>query len=137
MKEQENKELNLFVQKAVEDLGLDKVSKDFNKNLFQKIEFSKKAILSPKPLISRSIWYVLALFVVTLFILGNSIVEINEVFWLSTLKYNTIGNFDWLNFDINELKLNSSIYATMGLTIFIVFQVLILKNYFAKRRVLI
>lgn len=137
MKEQENKELDLFVKKAVQDLELEKAPMDFNKKLFKKIELSKKTVLKTKPLISNEVWWVLTLLLVGLSILGNSFVEINEVYWLSTLKYNTIGNFEWLNFDINELKLNATIYATVGLTIFIVFQILILKKYFTKRRVLI
>ena len=137
MKEQENKELEIFVKTAMKDLELDKVPSNFNDALFHKIGQSEKTTISPQPAISKTVGWVLAILFPALICLGSFMLDVNQDFWLLPLKYNTIGTMEWLDFRVDNLKWNTTTYAMLGLIVFTFFQVLILRQYFSKRRVII
>lgn len=138
MKEQENKELEFFVKTAMKDLELDKVSSNFNDRLIDTLRQSEKIKIRPQPLISKTTWWVLAILFSVLMYLGSFILDVNQDFWLLSLKYNTIGTMDWLDFSMDGFKLTTTTYyALLGLIVFTFFQVLILRQYFSKRRVIL
>ncbi|MDC6406675.1 MULTISPECIES: hypothetical protein [Maribacter] len=136
MKEQEDKVLDLFLKNAIKELRPEEVSENFNERLFQRIAQLNTKELKYKPLISKTVWFSLALVLIGL--LGFAfIMEPNTNFWLFSLKYNTIGNLDFFDVRLREIKWNSSSYAVLGFVIFILFQILFLKHYFSKHRVII
>ncbi|KAA2216422.1 hypothetical protein [Maribacter flavus] len=136
MKEQEDKELDLFLKNAIKELRPEEVSENFNERLFQRIAQLNTKELKYKPLISKTVWFSLALVLIGLLGFGF-IMEPNTNFWLFSLKYNTIGNLDFFDVRFEEIKWNSSSYAVLGFVIFILFQILFLKHYFSKHRVII
>ncbi|PIB29462.1 hypothetical protein [Maribacter sp. 4G9] len=136
MKEQEDKELDLFLKNAIKELRPEEVSANFNERLFQRIVQLDTKELKYKPLISKTVWFSLALALIGLLGIGF-IMEPNTNFWLFSLKYNTIGNLDFFDVRLEEIKWNSSSYAVLGFVIFILFQILFLKHYFSKHRVII
>lgn len=136
MKEQEDKVLDLFLKNAIKELRPEEVSENFNERLFQRIAQLNTKELKYKPLISKTVWFSLALVLIGLLGFGF-IMEPNTNFWLFSLKYNTIGNLDFFDVRLREIKWNSSSYAVLGFVIFILFQILFLKHYFSKHRVII
>ncbi|TLF43125.1 hypothetical protein [Maribacter aurantiacus] len=136
MKEQEDKVLDLFLKNAIKELRHEEVSENFNERLFQRIAQLNTKELKYKPLISKTVWFSLALVLIGLLGFGF-IMEPNTNFWLFSLKYNTIGNLDFFDVRLREIKWNSSSYAVLGFVIFILFQILFLKHYFSKHRVII
>lgn len=136
MKKQEDKELDLFLKNAIKGLRPEEVSANFNERLFQRISQLNIKELKYKPLISKAVWFSLALALIGLLGFGF-IVEPTTNFWIFSLKYNTIGNLDFFDLRLEEIKWNSSSYAVLGFVIFILFQILFLKHYFSKHRVII
>lgn len=136
MGEQEDKKLDAFLKTAIKDLTHEHVSSDFNKKLFQRISQIDSQKLVHTPLIPKKVWFLLALLLIG-FLAFGFIVEPSNDFWLFSIKYNTIGNLDFLNLGIKDLKWNSTSYAMAGFVIFILFQILFLKQYFSKHKVII
>lgn len=136
MREQEDKELDAFLKTAIKELTPEEVSKDFNKNLFQKIAQIEGKKLTLTPLIPKTVWFLMGLFLIGLLSIGF-IVKPHTDFWLFSMKYNTIGNLDFFNLRIENIQWNSTSYAMVGFVFFILFQILLLKQYFSKHKVII
>lgn len=136
MKEQENKELDILLKTAIKDLKPEEVSIDFNRNLFQKIAQIERKKVVQTPLIPKIVWLALALFLIGVLGIGFT-VETNTEFWLLPMKFNTIGNLDFFNLEMEHIKWDTTSYAMLGFVIFIMFQILFLKQYFSKHKVII
>jgi hypothetical protein len=140
MKKHKEKELNAFLEKTTKVLELEQAPKDFMQSVMQQVEIHKVNTHSIRytPLVSTNIWIGITVVVVALFwFLGF---ENNHVSgdWFSVLRLNTIGNVDFLDvFPTGFSVSDSTIYALVGLLVFLGIQVIYLKQFFANREVLL
>ena len=134
------KELDAFIKKTVKTITLEKAPIDFVASVMQQLEVEKenKVDITYTPLVSKNVWLGIAALVASLFgylTFGKSNTQTE---WFSTFKLNTIGNTDAFNSFSNSLSVSdSTIYALVGLLVFLGIQVIYLKQFFAKRQVLL
>jgi len=139
MKEHKQEEIDLFLKKAIKDLELNEVPQDFTSSLLSKIERSNKKITVTvySPLISKSAWWSIGICIIAICtFLGFNTNLINNG-WFSAFKWNTVGNTDFLNVLPNLALSDGTVYGLLGLTIFVFVQIIYLKKFFTKRRVII
>ena len=134
MEENKEKELDVFVKKVVDEIGLEEPSIDFTKSVLSKIRTeTHKSAISFKPLISRSIWWVLTTIVFGIFmyvIFGNTSTEIN---WPAFAILNKLAAFN-LSVNIPYQSVSDVyVYGFLGLAFFMGIQVFVLKHHFDKR----
>ncbi len=134
MEENKEKELDIFVKRVVDEIGLEQPSIDFTKSVLSKIQSeTKKSAISYKPLISKSAWVVLATIVFGIFlyvIFGNPRMEINSPAF-SVL--NKLAAFDFSVEIPYRSVSNIYVYGFLGLTFFMGIQIFVLKHHFDKR----
>lgn len=140
MKKQKGKELNVFLEKTIKAMELEKAPKDFVSSVMQSVAIQRANTpsISYTPLVSKPIWICLAILIAVFF--GVLVFESDPVRldWFSTLKLNIVGNIDFFNIIPTTLSVSdSTIYALAGLLIFMGVQVWYLKRFFAKRQVLL
>lgn len=140
MKENREKDLNQFLEKVMGDLELEQAPMYFSNSVLSKIEAfeNKSSITVYTPLISKPVWAIIVVFVVTLCgILGFGIGFSGQGL-LSTFQFNTVGNLNILEILLAELNISTStVYGFIGLTVFALIQVAYLKRFFAKRSVVL
>jgi hypothetical protein len=133
---QENNEIKFdaFIRKRIKEEGLEQPSMGFTHTLLTKIGKESKSVFDKnyQPLISKPIWYMVALILITAFgvlILGDFD---SEPVWFRQLmvkvsEFNLVG-------ELPEIAVSRTyVYAFMGLAIFMGVQVYLLKNHFEKR----
>lgn len=140
MKKHKEKELNAFLEKTTKALELERAPKNFVNSVMQQVEVRKAnaSNIAYTPLVSSTIWVGIALMVVIVF--GFLTLESNPVTldWFSTLKINTVGTTDFLDTVSKSFSVSdSTIYALVGLLVFMGVQVWYLKRFFAQRQVLL
>ena len=139
MKEKNDQEIDLFLSKAIKELEYEKVPSDFTSKLLAKIEKSKveSAFMDYKPLISKTAWLAIGLILILVFSVLSFYGNFSSKDWLFSLKWNTVGNINFLNFLPKFDFFDSTVYGFIGFTIFIFIQIVYLKRYFSKRNVII
>ena len=139
MKAKDEKELDLFLGKAVKDLKYEELPSDFTDRLLQKIEKSKSESSSVvyKPLISKLAWLVIGIILIGVFSVLRWYGNFSSKGWWLSLKWNTVGNINYLNSFPEFDFFDTTVYGFIGFTIFIFAQIAYLKNYFSKRNVII
>jgi len=130
--ERDEKKIEAFIDKLMSADSLEQPSLDFTDKVMSKVEaISSSTATVYKPLISKSIWYI---------IIGSFVALVGYIY----LKEPVINNgwfnrFDLSNFSINPLKnvsFNFSktlIYAVVLLAVMVSIQIPLLKHYFNKR----
>lgn len=140
MNNQKEKKLEAFLEKAIAKMELEQAPKDFLTSVMRQVEVEKVHTVSTiyKPLVSKKGWISIVLLVSIVFgFLGFSKHQA-KMDWLTTFKLNTIGNMNLLDgVSHTFFVLDSTIYALAGLVVFMVVQVWYLKQFFAKRQVLL
>jgi len=125
---EENKELDDFIRKIVEEVGFEQPSDNFTNTTLSKIELiTENNSTVYKPIISRSIWVGIVVVVIGIFIYVIFNKPSIEIGWLSLLNLNT-------SLRIPDIFVsNIYIYACIVLAFFVGVQVLFLKRHFEKR----
>jgi len=135
MQEDKQPKFDEFIQNRIKEEGLEKPSMNFTNAVISKIEAQKgyNQVLDYKPLISKKIWYSVAVLVLSVFsylIYGNSALEFN---WFPDGIMHRIEQFNLLermpNFNVSSIY----VYAFVGLAFFVGLQIVLLKNHFNKR----
>lgn len=139
MKESEQKEMDLFLKKAIKRLELEQVPLEFTDSVMAKLEQSQiesqKTIY--KPLISKPAWYIIALILYGAGLFLGSSANLKSVDWVSVIKLNIIGSNNFLSVLQSITISDTAVYGLLGLLIFIVIQIVYLRRFFATRRVII
>lgn len=125
MKENEDKYLDDFTKKIIKKAALESPSIHFTSEIMSQVAaLNDKSVTIYKPLISKKVWFLIALsFVVlcTYLILGT---ETEKESWLSTLDFNALSGF----------KMSKTLmYAVVFFGLMFCIQIPFLKNHFDKR----
>jgi hypothetical protein len=128
------KELDAFAKKYVKEIDKEGPSLGFTSNLMQKIveenhQFSK--IDANKPLISKSIWILLALAVVAVLFIPFKNNE-ESMFNFPDLNFSFLEKIQFSGFLETFTVSNTVLYAVLFFGIMLFAQVLFLKKYFNK-----
>ncbi len=139
MKAKDDKEIDLFLRKAIKDLEYQELPSDFTTRLLEKIEESKveNSSLGYKPLISKPAWFTIALILIGLFFVMGRYGNFSSKGWWLSIKWNTVGNLNLLNSFPKFDFFNSTVYGFIGFALFILVQIIYLKYYFSNRDVII
>lgn len=139
MKEKNDQEIDLFLSKAIKELEYEEVPLDFTSKVLAKIEKSKveSASIVYRPLISKTAWLAIGLILILVFSVLGFYGNFSSKDWLFSLKWNTVGNINFLNSLPKFDFFDSTVYGFIGFTIFIFIQIVYLKRYFSKRNVII
>lgn len=137
MEEDKNREFDHLLKKAVKQIGLEQPPIRFTETLLAKIELAtKQNPIVYKPLISKKIWWLIAVVVITVFayvILRNDTMESS---WLFTLEMNWLKELGHYN-PLSRVQFSDTfVYGIVGLTVFIYVQIFLLKGYMNKRYML-
>lgn len=128
---EENKELDDFLRKSIQEIGLDKPSLDFTSVVMSKInvEAERSVVFVHKPLFSTSTWFVVIAMVAAIFsyvIVGQSKKETTAL-WLS--KLNNLTSFNLMAHMPEILVSNTFIYGILAVTFFVWVQIFLLKKH--------
>ena len=131
---EENKELDDFIRKIVEEVGFEQPSDNFTNTTLSKIELiTENNSTVYKPIISRSIWVGIVVVVIGIFIYVIFNKPSIEIGWLSLLNLNKLAAFNTSLRMPDIFVSNIYIYACIVLAFFVGVQVLFLKRHFEKR----
>ncbi|WP_430968717.1 hypothetical protein [Spongiimicrobium sp. 2-473A-2-J] len=137
MEENKEKELDALLKKTVKEAGLEQPSMDFTATVLSKIsETAPTTARVYRPLISKGAWLLLLLAVLGVFaysLLGNgdlSFMGLSDVRWSEHLNFDFLEQ--WTQWKIS----NIFVYGTLGLTLFVCLQVVLLKRHLDNRYVL-
>ena len=136
MDNEADKRLDEFTGKLLKDLLREVPSLDFTTRVMSQVEvLSKSRKIEYKPLISKTMWWVLGVLVCGFFaysILGNLR---SESSWGLTSIFDSLPEMN--SFTLPDFKIsNIFLYAVVGFAFFIGVQIFHLKNHFNKRFVL-
>lgn len=140
MNKYKERELDAFLKKATQSMELERAPKNFSIAVMQQlnVKLVNKSNIAYEPLVSTKGWIAILLLVssfIGFLIFGEHQVKMD---WFTTLKLNTLGNMNLLERVANTLFVSdSTIYALVGLLVFMGVQVWYLKRFFAKRQVLL
>lgn len=130
--EKDEKKIETFIDNLMSADSLERPSLDFTDNVMSKVEaISNSTVTVYKPLISKSVWYI---------IIGSFVALVGYIFlkepvsnnsWFSSfdLSYITINPFENVSFNFSK----SLMYALVFLAIMMSIQIPLLKHYFNKR----
>ncbi|NNE02258.1 MAG: hypothetical protein HKM92_02355 [Arenibacter sp.] len=137
MKEDREKKLDAFVRQIVKEVALEEPSENFTKNVLSKIDEVSVAAktVSYTPLISKPVWYVLAL-VTSLLLISTFIGNIEFDFFLKNSNFlaNLSENSPTLNLP-NISFSNIVVYAALALGFFVYVQIYLLKKSWIQNEV--
>lgn len=127
---EENKKLDDFIKKSVQEVGLEKPSLDFTDLVLSKIEVEseKSPAFQYQPILSKSTWFIILAMVAAIFgyvIFGNPNLE-NTMFSFSQL--NKMTAFNILGEIPSPEVSNTFIYSFLIFTIFVILQVFMIKQ---------
>lgn len=128
-----DKKIDEFTEKLLKDFSRETPSFDFTTKVMSSVEgLSSSTATIYKPLISKRIWFliaVLALGVFSYLIFGNNQME---NYWFSATQSYVESNLKIFN--VPDFKVsNVFTYAVTGFAFFMSIQILLLKNHFDRR----
>lgn len=130
---EENKELDDFIKKSIQEVGLENPSEDFTNAIFSKIENQNSTTFVTKPLLSKYVWFGILTFVAAIFgfvIFGNMSMEST---WGNAIQLNKLTSVN-LSLKMPNLPFsNVFVYGLVAVAVFIWIQVLVLKKQLDKR----
>lgn len=131
---EENKKLDDFIRKSINEVGLENPSVDFTNLVMSKIKVDseKSTVFIYQPLITRKTWFIIIMVVAAVFayvIFGHSN---KEATWLSVIQLNKLTSFNLIGSIPNIPVSTTFIYGIMAVTFFVWVQILVLKKRFDK-----
>lgn len=131
---EENKQLDHFIRKSIKEVGLEEPSIDFTEAVMSKLAIAhqKDPVFVAKPLLSKTIWFLIWAAVAAIFafvIFSDSTVESTG---LVSKQLHQLTSF---NLAINVPKFSFSdafIYGSMAIALCVWFQVFLIRNKLAK-----
>jgi len=140
MKKHKNKELDEFLRKTFQQEELEHTPIDLVSSVMDSIaEINKKNTVTKfKPLISMQTWILIGVVVIMLF--GYLILRLNidNSWFISTTKLNTVVGLDVFISNFKNYTVSSgTMYGAIGLLVFVCIQLFYLKKFFDKRQVII
>lgn len=136
MKEQENKAIDALVDKMMKAVDLKSPSLDFTSHIMSQVEeLSSSQVTRYKPLISKWVWAIIAIIVIT--VLGLSLNEntINNetMSWYSTIDFSLLYNNSISQFFNGITIPKTLLYSVVLFGAMLAIQIPLLKYYFNKR----
>jgi len=134
MKNNIDKHLEKLTNKIMEETSLESPSFDFTDNIMSQVQIIKTSDVTVyKPLISKSIWILIALGFITLIgylIFGTTSQESEALF---TINFDVLFNNRFTE-TLSAMKFSDTLmYAVVSLGIMLFIQIPLLKNYFDNR----
>ena len=134
MKNNIDKHLEKLTNKIMEETSLESPSFDFTDNIMSQVQIIKTSDVTVyKPLISKSIWILIALGFITLIgylIFGTTSQESEALF---TINFDALFNNRFTE-TLSAMKFSDTLmYAIVSLGIMLFIQIPLLKNYFDNR----
>ena len=134
MKNNIDKHLEKLTSKLMEETSLESPSFDFTDNIMSQVQIIKTSDVTVyKPLISKSIWILIALGFITLIgylILGTTSQDSEALF---TINFDVLYNNRFTE-TLSVMKFSDTLmYAVVSLGIMLFIQIPLLKNYFDNR----
>jgi len=133
MDDNTDKKLDAFTGKFLKDFSSETPSLDFTKEVMSKIEAATNTtIFEYKPLISKKLWFVLAVLTIGVFsylIFGDVQTENASTMSKKLAFLTEMNSFSLPKFQVSNILL----YGIIGFTFFISIQMMVLKNHFDKR----
>ena len=134
MKNNIDKHLEKLTNKIMEETSLESPSFDFTDNIISQVQIIKTSDVTVyKPLISKSIWILIALGFITLIgylILGTTSQDSEALF---TINFDVLFNNRFTE-TLSAMKFSDTLmYAIVSLGIMLFIQIPLLKNYFDNR----
>lgn len=134
MKNNIDKHLEKLTSKLMEETSLESPSFDFTDNIMSQVQIIKTSDVTVyKPLISKSIWILIALGFITLIgylIFGTTSQESEALF---TINFDVLFNNRFTE-TLSAMKFSDTLmYAVVSLGIMLFIQIPLLKNYFDNR----
>lgn len=134
MDENNKKDFDAFLQKALKEVGLEEPSKDFNQAILSKLELKKiDQVKNVKPLIPLIvwifIWMIFSALVASALFFGES--QKTDGRYLTFI--NKLVNLNFIN-KIPDVQVSEIYtYGIIGLLIFLYVQIVVLKKYMTKK----
>jgi len=130
----EDKHIDDFVNKLMKETTLESPSLDFTDQIMMQVEaFKERKITAYKPLISKRIWAVIGLAILSTSIYLFFNTPSNESRWLSQLNFSVITNNN-ITQTLSGFTLSKTLmYTIVGFALMICVQIPLLKNHFDKR----
>ncbi len=135
MEENKNTQIDSFLKNHLQEIPLDRPSKDFTANIMASIAKEKSISIAYTPLISKKVWILIAACIVAVFFIpfqkeGSSILEkipLDFSFIEKIPQFNISGLFDGLTMS------SSTFYGLLLFSVMVIAQVFYLKGYFQRR----
>ncbi len=131
----EDKELDLFIKKMVQEAGLESPSEHFTSGVLKKVQHMN--LQSPatiyQPLISKKTWALLGLVlsgIILYVVVGNGK---NDSSWLANVNFDFLSKYDAFTVLSNSFISEILDYSIVGLILFVYIQIFLLKRYMDKR----
>jgi hypothetical protein len=127
---EENKELDDFIRKSVNQVGLEKPSVDFTNLVISKINanVARSSVFVHQPLFSTTTWFIIAAIVVAIFayvIFGQTG---QESTWNSIFQLNKLASFNLMG-SIPKIPVSNTIfYGVLSVAFFGCLQIIVLKK---------
>ncbi|AXT19443.1 hypothetical protein D7030_12440 [Flavobacteriaceae bacterium AU392] len=135
MQDNTEQHLDKLAEKIMKSSFLEQPSMDFTEHLMTKIEASTSKVTAYKPLISKHIWFTIAILIIGIISYSLLGTELKTSEWLNAIDFSilsnnkvteTVSNF---SFSISNILMYAIVF--FGLAFFI--QITVLKNYHQKR----
>ncbi|WP_117884460.1 hypothetical protein [Aureibaculum luteum] len=129
MRTEENKNIETLVDKLMQDDALTTTSMQFTNSIMAQVEqLDLQKAFEYKPLISKKVWLLISFLTVSALVYIARYENLTQSKWLNYFE------FDFsLNFLPNMHFSNTTLYATIIVSILFLIQIIVLKNYFNKR----
>lgn len=131
---EENKELDDFVRKSIQEVGLEEPSLDFTNLVMSKINSvtERSAVFEYKPLLSKPAWFVILSIVAAIFIYVILGQPEQESTWLWFSKVNRLTSFNVIGSMPNIEVSSTFLYGVLAVTFFVWIQIFLLKKHIYK-----
>jgi hypothetical protein len=133
MKANEDKHLEEFADKLMNETSLERPSTEFtSKVMSQVLAADKSTATLYKPLISKKVWFII--FAAIIALMGYLIINVDAQAdsWLDQINFNEINNDiikNYAGFKFSDI----TVYAVVLLTAMLFMQIIFLKSHFNKR----
>jgi len=126
---EENKNIEKLIDKLMTDDDVISTSTNFTNTIMAQVEqLEKKKVFEHKPLISKKVWLLICTAIIGIFAYVAFYGNLTKSKWM-----------DYFEFDLSLNLLpdmsfsNTTIYATVIVSVLFLVQIIVLKNYFNKR----
>lgn len=134
MKTKSDQHIEDMVDRIMKEVSLDTPSLNFTSNVMMKVDTLMKPVtIVYKPLISKRSWVFVMVAIVGLICYFMLTPSVKSSGWFSNIDFSVVSN-NILTNTISSLKLSrTAFYAIIMLSVMLIIQIPILKNYFNSR----